>query len=538
MKRILSILMLMFAAYLVYANDYPSLIRPIKSIQIVPQKVMDSGLVGLNHAVSVQEIEVDINALFNSDNVSLTIGGEDIIMDRINVVKNEAEDYIYCAYESNDMEISLSKLGNNIQGVINSALYGSYIIETINDSYILAQLDPDEIDIEGAPLEYNDDNMTLAETVSNELSSTDSNDIKYVRVLVMYTPEALSLASDMTNKVYLDINNGNTSFQNSNVNVRFELAYVGQTDDNEDSYTFHQLLGKYRTNGDGFADEVHTLRERYSADVCVLLIATGGYCGLGYLNSSKTTAFVAVNAGSGCANKYTFAHEIGHNAGCDHDTLVSPTSYPYQYAHGYVNYTGATGSSWRTMMAYGDACGGELYCQRVKYWSNPDVDFNGTPTGDPIWSNNARVWNENATRVSSFNADPSSITITSADNSTYMDYAYWHATQNIYASNYTVESGQTVEMLASSSITLLPGTTIKSGAKFRASVRQTAYNNLYPQYAPKDLKSNCEATEDGEQYDHAIHVYGNHSPQKIINEGKLIILREGEVYTITGQKIK
>ena len=106
-------------------------------------------------------------------------------------------------------------------------------------------------------------------------------------------------------------------------------------------------------------------------------------------------------------------------------------------------------------------------------------------TGNVTRCNNARVWNENATKVSSFNTEPATITVTSADNSTMMDYACWRATQTITASNYTIESDQTVEMLASDSIILLPGTTIKAGAKFRAATASQSPNANYPLFVPK-----------------------------------------------------
>lgn len=486
MKR--GVLFFIFAICLniVQAYSYPILIKPTTNPNNTQRKISTGSLLDLSNAISIQEIELDVNALCNSDVVSLNIGGENIIVYRINVVQNETKDYIYYAYESNDLEMSISKLGNNIQGIINTS-FGSYIIETVgSDSYILVELDTDEIELDGPCLESDDNAVTLSELANSATTQSASSDMKYVRVLVMYTTEALALASNMTNKVYQEINNGNTSFKNSGINVRFELAYVGQTEDSESNYDFSTLLSKFRGTDDGFADEVHSIRERYAADVCVLLVYRSGYCGMAKLNADKNSAFAVVKASSGCATKYSFTHEIGHNAGCRHDTLVDSSTKPYKYAHGYVHYTGTSSTSWRTMMAYGDACNGnELHCQRIKYWSNPDVSYNGNPTGDETWSNNAKVWENNATNVSTFNTDPTLIAITSADNSTDMDYACWRATQSITANNYTVESGQTVEMLATSSITLLPGTTIKAGAKFRAAIASQSPNANYPLFAPK-----------------------------------------------------
>ena len=485
MKRLLLLTILAIGINIVQANDYPALIKPSSISQSTQRETVRRNLSDLNNAIAIQEIDVDLSTLLDSDIVSLDIDGNTMIVNRIDIIQNETEKYIYCAYESDDAEVSISKLGNNIQGIINSP-FGSYIIETVDDnSYILAELDTDNVESDGPELKFNGVDSTLLELVNNLSNVTRSGDIKYVRVLVMYTPNASSLSSNMTNKVYQEINNGNTSFRNSDVNVRFELAYLGQTDDDEGSYTFNDLLNNFTSNNDGFADEVHSLRERYSADVCVLLVYNDDYCGLAWVNANKSHAFAVVRASAYCATKYSFTHEIGHNAGCLHDTLKSSTNNPYTYGHGYVHYTGLSDSSWRTMMAYGDACNGELNCVRIKYWSNPDINYNGNPTGNVTRCNNARVWNENAIKVSSFNTDPATITVTSADNSTMMDYACWRATQTITASNYSVENGQTVEMLASNSITLLPGTTIKAGANFRAAISSQSPNANYPLFTPQ-----------------------------------------------------
>lgn len=506
MKRGLLLSVFAISWNIVQAYSYPTLIKPTTNPNNTQSEISSRSLLDLSNAISTQRIELDVNALCNSDVVSLNIGGENIIVDRINVVQNESSDYIYCAYESDNLEMSISKLGNNIQGIINTS-FGSYIIETVgNDSYILVELDTDEIELDGPCLESDDNAVTLSELANSVTTQSASSDMKYVRVLVMYTTEALALASDMTNKVYQEINNGNTSFKNSGINVRFELAYVGQTEDSEGNYDFSTLLSKFRGTDDGFADEVHSIRERYAADVCVLLVYRRGYCGLARLNATKSSAFAVVNASSGCATKYSFTHEIGHNAGCRHDTLVDSSTTPYKYAHGYVHYTGTSSTSWRTMMAYGDACNGyELRCQRIKYWSNPNVSYNGNPTGDETWSNNAKVWENNATNVSTFNIDPTSIAITSADNSTDMDYACWRATQSITANNYIIESGQTVEMLTTSSITLLPGTTIKAGAKFRAAIASQSPNANYPLFAPKQNNT----LEQSDNVDISIKIFDN-----------------------------
>ena len=121
---------------LVQAYSYPTLIKPKTNPNNTQRKISSISLWDINNAISIQEIELDVNALSNSDLVSLNVWGENIIVERINVIQNETKNYIYCAYESDGVEISISKLGTNVQGIINSS-FGSYIIETVGDNSYL-----------------------------------------------------------------------------------------------------------------------------------------------------------------------------------------------------------------------------------------------------------------------------------------------------------------------------------------------------------------------------------------------------------------
>ena len=79
----------------------------------------------------------------------------------------------------------------------------------------------------------------------------------------------------------------------------------------------------------------------------------------------------------------TFAHELGHNAGSNHCNKGSAS-----YRFGYDN--GESGSL---------LCGGN----RALYYSTPEVrDQFGLPRGDAVTADTARVWRENAARLSSY----------------------------------------------------------------------------------------------------------------------------------------
>ena len=90
-----------------------------------------------------------------------------------------------------------------------------------------------------------------------------------------------------------------------------------------------------------------------------------------------------------------------HNMGAQHDRANGNTGL-YPYSFGYW----APDNSFRTMMAY--AC--PTACQRIKYFSNPNVMYNGLATGvdyavDPAHSaDNARTLNELRVTVANWRA--------------------------------------------------------------------------------------------------------------------------------------
>jgi len=86
-----------------------------------------------------------------------------------------------------------------------------------------------------------------------------------------------------------------------------------------------------------------------------------------------SSAFNVVDRG--CISNFSFAHELGHNMGMQHDRANSSGNGVFSYSFGY----GQPGG-YRDTMAYQSACGGGS-CTRVNYWSSPDVTYNGNPLG-------------------------------------------------------------------------------------------------------------------------------------------------------------
>lgn len=213
-----------------------------------------------------------------------------------------------------------------------------------------------------------------------------------VRALVNYTSAANNATPSMSSLINLAVSETNQGYANSNVAITLQLAGTGLVSYSETG-NFSTELSRYRGTSDGYMDSIHTQRNSVAADVAVLIVNGSAACGIGYLNSSASTAFSVV-ARTCATGYYSFAHEIGHNFGANHDPANASGS-PYSYGHGYQRPT----NGWRTIMAY--ACSGAS-CTRINYWSNPNKTYNGVAMGTTSTHNNARVLNQRAATVAAF----------------------------------------------------------------------------------------------------------------------------------------
>lgn len=295
-----------------------------------------------------------------------------------------------------------------------------------------------------------------------------------IRLLVAYTAAADTWAgnkgfSDAVGLAQAAVNASNATLANSDVGFNFELACVVRVAYTE-SGDFATDLGRMQNPSDGIMDELHALRDLYRADMCVLITEGNGGCGRAFeIGTPENEAFCAANA-SCCVDNYTFAHELGHLFGCRHDPYVDNTATPFAYGHAYVQVS----DRWRTVMAYNNECADNgVTCDRVGYWSNPNVNYPPTnqPMGTTATHHNARVLNETWTTVRDFRAQANDYILdsTTLSGTTYADIT---AVSTITAgNNYSVEPTADVRFRAGVSIRLTPGFQALAGADFRASIQ-------------------------------------------------------------------
>jgi hypothetical protein len=196
-------------------------------------------------------------------------------------------------------------------------------------------------------------------------------------LMSVYTPQARAAAGGTVQiqaNIQAAVDQANTAFINSDMIARYFLAHTEEVSHN-DSGNIQTDLNWVTSNA-----TVASLRNTHAADMVSLVVANGGgYCGIGWVQRDPGAGFAnyafQVTA-LGCLANATLAHEHGHNLGMEHDPANSGTtpagaSYPWSFGH-IVN------GSFRTIMSY-NAC--TITCPRVLHFSNPDVLYNGVPTG-------------------------------------------------------------------------------------------------------------------------------------------------------------
>ena len=427
---------------------------------------------------SVDFVDINLDKILEHEDFSLQLGERNIPIRKERIDARSINSYVFVGSNNEGCRVLISVLNDDIQGVIETE-EDVLTIETIGkQQYALITVDYsklkeacDNLQEESDHLSFDDENSHHHDFgIENDdnivfspiLKAAAAYDCK-IRVLVLYTQNAQSSVNNIKNTILTAVALTNQSFINSQIDYQIELVYVGLTNYTESG--FYTDLSRFRNTGDGYMDEVHTLRNKYSADICVLLINDCEYCGLATgIGVTESNAFCVVSSCGKCATtNYSFGHEIGHLLGCRHDPYVDSSNTPFSYGHGYVH----PSNTWRTIMAYKDACGS---CPRKQYWSNPNVNYNGSPMGTTATHYNTRVWNQRSQTVMAFRQPDNNVTLTSSDmpNTQYADMI---AKQNITTSGtVNTNSGNTLKMRAGNSINLQSGFSVQTGAEFSANI--------------------------------------------------------------------
>jgi hypothetical protein len=278
-----------------------------------------------------------------------------------------------------------------------------------------------------------------------------------IDVLIVYTPSAANWAdinsSGIQNIVNQSMATAQLAADNSNVNVEFRLAHsqLVEYEESGDSFTDLQRLTASPTfnpwgpESEGFLDEVHQIRNNYSADLVALFTNVTDVGGIAWLikNSAGLPRYgFSISRVQQAAGR-THAHEMGHNFGNAHSRNQngSPAGSDggvFPYSTGW-RWAGTNGVEYVSVMTYAEGAA------TVNYFSIPDITYQGVPTGsyegEFAPADNARSMNEVRHAIENYRTPSVDIDVPVVSTSSVSNISYSLAT---VGGNVTSDGGANV----------------------------------------------------------------------------------------------
>jgi hypothetical protein len=251
---------------------------------------------------------------------------------------------------------------------------------------------------------------------TNTALEGEEKDIEAVGGLAEDAPFTLAASAQ------LECANTTLTIRNTDLPYSVRVSHVGPTeyDEGEPPTGDDQLawlLDPFANPSDGIMDDIHPLRDEWAGDNCSLIAEnppSEGFVGLAILNGAFNHLTRSALGGT------LHTHEFGHNVGMKHakgdgppaeecdesdpdDSCRTPceTLSSENFNYGW-RFRGSTTLCFRTVMAYSPGT-------RILNFSNPDVIFDGSPTGVAIGelqqANGAALFSLNFPRLSARRCD-------------------------------------------------------------------------------------------------------------------------------------
>jgi peptidyl-Asp metalloendopeptidase len=321
---------------------------------------------------------------------------------RTKVDRLDSHRFVWHGTDEDGGAVTLAVVDNVVAGAIYTDGRAFELTVDADGDYEVAELDPAAFPTEDPPLDVPRSGAGVAAALP-AAQGVSADGVPQIDVMVLWTPAARNAVGGtvaaVQSLVTLAVANANLSYANSQVGATLRLVYSGEVNLSESDISTD--LTRLST-ADGFIDQVQSLRSQYGADVVTLIgngYAGAGACGVGFIMSTTSTSFApwAYNVvDQSCAATYlSYAHEVGHNEGLQHDPANAGSAPSFPYAYGYQDPSGA----FRTVMAYGSAV-------RIPFFSSPLVSYAGLLTGTSA-QDNARALRNNVATVASFMGSPS-----------------------------------------------------------------------------------------------------------------------------------
>ena len=245
-----------------------------------------------------------------------------------------------------------------------------------------------------------------------------------IDVMLIYTKAARISRGGKSMTMLADaaalVDKTNAVYKASKIPARLNLVYTRQASQEYfEANTISEDLNRITAGGDDYLDEVHNLRQCVGADLVILLTSTPAtvttndrnVLGAAWFRTNSPAfdgtgfapfAFAVVRYGASLnQTAVTFAHEIGHLAGCLHELEShSPSELSLMrkpYALGY-----SLRQEYRSVMSVKSGA------KQIGFHSNPEILFEGTssPLGNISYANAALFLSHEFSFLEAFVAGP------------------------------------------------------------------------------------------------------------------------------------
>ncbi len=346
-----------------------------------------------------------------------------------------------------------------------------YYIEPISERYyLLTRVDNEKVSKSNSECKnkpYNKENIFHKTSINEILPSINSLTNYTIDILVAYTPMALNKTGTVqAMNALIDgaIAQANTSYSQSGINISLNVVYKTLLDINESPYYLQIDLDNFIANA-----QIQTLRLQYGADICVLLLsdANKDNAGLAAGDATQDSPPYCVLRYDYAISQMTFAHEIGHLQGAQHQYFGTD---PIDYAHGWYYKDVNPINSWRTIMSvmaggYGDKWGSTIET-RIGRWSDPGNYYSDGHILGASNANNKLKLNNTASFISSLMSEPTTVNGIISNNTT------WSGTVNVVGT-ITINNGVNLSISSGTNIYFV------SGAALIVNGSLTATNSLF-----------------------------------------------------------
>jgi len=342
----------------------------------------------------------------------------------------------------------------------------------------------------------------------------DPNASDTITLMIVYTPAAEAWSktneTDINNTINLLMAKAQLVIDNSKTATTLKLVYSAQVNYTELN-SIEDLFNLTNTK-DGLMDNVHQLRDKYGADLVVLLENIDFSGGRSWILNSTlglpSYAF-SISRVQQVSWTYTTIHEIAYNLGCSHNKLqnIEPGPGLYSYSSGW-RWNGPSGEKYCSIMNYesGSYFSDGINATMVPFFSSPNIQYQGIPIGDAVEADNARTIRETKSVVASYR-NQSNICVPPTVQATNLTLA--SITDNSITIGWTRGKGNSVLVVArkANAVYQLPENGISYLANANFGSGSQIGNGNYVVYNGSDTSVNISSLLSGTTYSFDIYEY-------------------------------